>query len=192
MFGWFAVRSDPAGAAQNEGSLGPRRPILLELFTSEGCSSCPPADRLLETFDRTQPVSGADLIVLSQHVDYWNRLGWNDPYSSSLFTERQQEYARRLHLDGAYTPQLVIDGQADVVGSDERAVRAGILRAEARPKTAIPFHAERSGPQVKVSLEVGDRMRQADLYLALANDRAIAGYARRKLGAYFPPRRGGQ
>jgi hypothetical protein len=172
VLGWFAARSGPAEASQNTQMPEPRSPVLLELFTSEGCSSCPPADRLLETFDRTQPVSGADLIVLSEHVDYWNRLGWTDPYSSSLFTERQQEYVRRLHLDGAYTPQLVIDGRADFVGSDERAVRAGILKAEARPKTAITLRAERAGPDVKVSLQVGDRTRQADLYLVLANDPA--------------------
>ena len=145
---------------------------IAELFTSEGCSSCPPADRLLETFDRTQPVSGADLIVLSEHVDYWNRLGWTDPYSSPLFTERQQEYVRQLHLDGAYTPQLVIDGQADFVGSDERAIRAGIQRAETRPKAAILLRAESAGPEVKVSLEVTNQTRRADLYLALANDPA--------------------
>jgi hypothetical protein len=172
VLGWFAARSDPAEASPNAQTPEPRRPVLLELFTSEGCSSCLPADRLLETFDKTQPVSGADLIVLSEHVDYRNRLGWTDPYSSPLFTERQQEYVRRLHLDGAYTPQLVIDGQADFVGSDERAVRAGILRAGARPKTAITLRAERAGPEVKVSLQVGDRIRQADLYLVLANDPA--------------------
>src|SRR3974390_1283177 len=172
VLGWFAARSDPAGAAPNEGSPEARRPILKELFTSEGCSSCPPADRLLEAFDRTQPVSRADLIVLSEHVDYWNRLGWTDPYSSPLFTERQQEYVRRLYLDGPYTPQLVIDGQADFVGSDERAIRAGIQRAETRPKAAILLRAQRVGPEVKVSLEIGDSMRQAELYLALASDHA--------------------
>lgn len=169
---WLAGQSHPARAAQNAETSGPRRPILLELFTSEGCSSCPPADRLLEMLDRSQPVSGAVLIVLSEHVDYWNRLGWTDPYSSPLFTERQQEYVRHLHLDGAYTPQLVIDGQADFIGSDERAIRAGIVRAETRPKAAISVRAQRAGPEVRVSLEVGDRMRPADLYLALANDPA--------------------
>ena len=168
--GGFPGQSDTARAAQNAETPGPRRPILLELFTSEGCSSCPPADRLVETLDRTQPVSGADLIVLSEHVDYWNRLGWTDPYSSPLFSERQQEYVRHLRLNGAYTPQLVIDGEAEFIGNDERAIRTGILRAETRPKTTISVHAQRAGSEVKVSFEVSDRMHPADLYLALAND----------------------
>jgi len=151
---------------------GARRPILLELFTSEGCSSCPPADRLLEAFDRTQPVSGAELIVLSEHVDYWNRLGWTDPFSSALFTQRQQDYVTQLHLDGAYTPQLVIDGQSDVVGSDERAARSAILKAEMRSKAAIALKARHSGANVEVQLGVSGASRGTDVYVVLADDHA--------------------
>ena len=148
----------------------PPRPVLLELFTSEGCSSCPPADRLLESFDRTQPVAGADLIVLSEHVDYWNRLGWVDPFSSAQFTQRQQDYVSRLHLDTAYTPQLVIDGRREVIGSDERAARAAILKSEADAKAAIALGAQRSGGNVKIQLKVAEAARGAVVFVALAND----------------------
>src|SRR6266481_5186145 len=114
-----------------------RVPVLLELFTSEGCSSCPPADRLLEVLDQEQPVAGAELIVLSEHVDYWDRLGWKDPFSSSQYTARQEEYASKFSRDGVYTPQLVVDGRFGFVGSDGREATLAIQRAMREQKIGI-------------------------------------------------------
>src|SRR5580704_6997836 len=123
-----------SAAADNGAS---RVPVLLELFTSEGCSSCPPADRLLEILDQKQPVVGADLIVLSEHVDYWDRLGWKDPFSSSQYTARQQEYTNKFNLNGVYTPQLVVDGRYGLVGSDGREVTDAIQKALRERKIPI-------------------------------------------------------
>jgi len=116
---------------------GNRSPVLVELFTSEGCSSCPPADELLARIEKEQPIAGAEVIVLSQHVDYWNRLGWADPYSSAAFSERQSGYARAFKRDGVYTPQMVVDGRAEFVGSNQDKAYNAIGRAAKTQKTLI-------------------------------------------------------
>src|ERR1044072_3572695 len=115
--------------------------VLVELFTSEGCSSCPPADALLERLDRAQPVAGAQIIVLSEHVDYWNHIGWADPYSSPAFSARQQQYARRFRTQGPYTPQMVVDGRTEFVGSDARSAESSIRDAFGQPKVAVRITA---------------------------------------------------
>jgi hypothetical protein len=132
-----------------------RVPVLLELFTSEGCSSCPPADRLLEILDQKQPVAGADLIVLSEHVDYWDGDGWKDPFSSSQYTARQQEYTNRYNFDGVYTPQLVVDGRFGFVGSDGREASSAIQQAVRERKIPIEIsNVARDGNQVTAHIQL--------------------------------------
>jgi hypothetical protein len=114
-----------------------RTPVLVELFTSEGCSDCPPADAVLEKLDRLQPVRGAELVVLSEHVDYWDGIGWRDPYSLHEYSERQQAYAERFGLNSVYTPQVVVDGHTQLVGSDERGAIRAIEDAAKTPKMTM-------------------------------------------------------
>jgi hypothetical protein len=114
-----------------------RVPVIVELFTSEGCSSCPPADQLLSKLNREQPVPGVEIIPLEEHVDYWDNLGWRDPFSSHAMTNRQNDYGRRLHVADIYTPQAVVGGQLQVLGSDARQLREGIARAAKSSKATV-------------------------------------------------------
>jgi hypothetical protein len=138
---WLArphARDLLAGAGQGPPlAPGERRAVLVELFTSEGCSSCPPADRLLIDLERAQPVAGAEIIPLSLHVDYWDGLGWRDPFSSSEFTVRQEEYRRAFLNPSNYTPQMVVDGAQEFTGSDRGAAMRAIARAVQAAKARV-------------------------------------------------------
>ena len=116
-----------------------RTPVLVELFTSEGCSSCPPADALLEQLDAKQPIAGVDVIVLEHHVDYWDDQGWRDPFSMASATDRQRKYAYVRHGQGdqVYTPQMVVDGGDQFNGSDARRAQQSIENAARNPKSPI-------------------------------------------------------
>ena len=106
--------------------------ILVELFTSEGCSSCPPADNLLRAINGTQPSAGQIIVGISEHVTYWNSLGWSDPFSSDLYTDRQNRYGSRFGLDSVYTPQMVVNGTEQFVGSDQSSLASAIRKEQNR------------------------------------------------------------
>jgi len=114
-----------------------RTPVLVELFTSEGCSSCPPADALLAKLDHDQPIQNAEIIVLGEHVDYWDNLGWHDRFSSHQYTERQSQYSARLGVDGVYTPQMIVDGTDQFVGNDSSHARRSITNAAQKSKLSL-------------------------------------------------------
>ena len=114
-----------------------RTPVLVELFTSEGCSSCPPADALLAMLDHDQPIQLAEIIVLGEHVDDWDNLGWHDRFSSHQYTERQSQYSARLGVDGVYTPQMIVDGTDQFVGNDSSHARRSITSAAQKIKLSL-------------------------------------------------------
>jgi hypothetical protein len=104
--------------------------VLVELFTSEGCSSCPPADALLRELNGTTTGSGQLVVGISEHVTYWNSLGWTDPFSAAVYTDRQNSYGSRFHLDSVYTPQMVVNGEQQVLGSDRNAVLRAVRETD--------------------------------------------------------------
>ena len=172
-------RADEAMTVRAQES-SPGRPsaVLVELFTSEGCSSCPPADSVLTELVRNQPFAGVTIVGMGEHVDYWDRLGWRDPFSSPRFTSRQSEYeARTFHTGSIYTPQVVIDGDFQEIGSDRAAVMRAIARAARLLKadisvTALPSPSmtdRRIRIQVDIPPELA-RHGNADVIVAAVED----------------------
>lgn len=177
----FPRHSLPVAFASDAPQSNSPTPVLVELFTSEGCSSCPPADALLEKLDELQPISGAQAIVLSEHVDYWDHDGWKDAYSSSFVTARQGVYAHRLSVTEPYTPQIVVDGTTQLNGSDGRAVASAIETARARIKIPVRISEVSAANEkaLRVHLVVdalpGDlKARKADIFIAVALDHAAS------------------
>ena len=122
--------------------VSPSQPaVILELFTSEGCSSCPPADALLRNVNLKTAPSGQVIVGISEHVTYWNRLGWKDPYSREDFTERQNTYAARLAVDAPYTPQMVLNGREQFVGSDSARLSRALQAEAGRPASNLRIAA---------------------------------------------------
>lgn len=153
-----------------------RKPVVVELFTSEGCSSCPPADVLLQKLEAQQPVAGAEIIALEEHVDYWNHDGWVDPFSSAQWTQRQQNYTALLKLD-AYTPELVVDGRSQFLGSNPQEAVTEIEKAAQEAKTQVSITAGKSESKnsTRCSVSVGKLAGNAlgdtaEVWLAVTED----------------------
>jgi hypothetical protein len=152
------MKNDPAPSAAPDPA---STPVLVELFTSEGCSSCPPADALLSRLDRTQPVHGANIIVLEEHVDYWDRLGWKDPFSSEAATTRQNEYGEAFGGHQVYTPQMIVDGRTEFVGSSDTDALHAIRSASQTPKPAVQLSWEK-GDTLAIHVEPLNNAGQRD------------------------------
>ncbi|MEL6256064.1 MAG: DUF1223 domain-containing protein [Bacteroidota bacterium] len=141
---------------------------VLELFTSEGCSSCPPADRLLSDVIEDADEKGLEVYALSFHVDYWNRLGWKDPYSSAAYSERQRNYARTLRSN-VYTPQLVVNGKDEFVGSNRAKASMSIKKALDAPvkDLSLDFESKLMGDKLSFTYKSADKMEGKILNVAL-------------------------
>jgi hypothetical protein len=135
-------------------------PVIVELFTSEGCSSCPPADMVVSELVAGDTNLGIPVLCLSEHVDYWNQLGWKDPFSQRLFSERQAWYAQFFRREGPYTPQMIVDGVTQFVGSDGARARAAIATAARKPKAHVDLHWGRT---------ISGRLSRSDLVIEVTD-----------------------
>ncbi len=135
-------------------------PVLVELFTSEGCSSCPPADEVLSKLDKTQSIQGIEVIALGEHVDYWNKLGWIDPYSSAEFSTRQSRYADAFGQESVYTPQMIVDGRDEFAGGNWNKAREAIMKAARLPKAKVQMlaasNSNETNKDLRLSIHISD------------------------------------
>ena len=176
LLGAFA----PAQSAQVNGNAAAPpsevHPVMIELFTSEGCSSCPPADIILRRLDEYQPIEGAQLIVLSEHVTYWDHDGWKDPNSSQSLTDRQSSYEAVLRLPSPYTPQLIVDGAQEVHIDKPQEMEEILKKQRLVPKIPIRITNVAVDPgdpatlKAHIEADPGLEKRHAEVYLALALD----------------------
>ena len=180
IFAVTVVAQGPHGPhSETAGKTAERVPVVVELFTSEGCSSCPPADKILERLTSdggSRELRGADLILLGEHVDYWDYLGWRDKFSSPQFSNRQQNYGKSMHAANIYTPQMVFNGRTEALGSDFKAV-SNAIASEAResrnnPKTRTAVNLKMLNDddfEVRVG-RLPESSHGADLLLAITED----------------------
>jgi hypothetical protein len=168
----FAYSLPFSARAQNAAVTKPSSVAVVELFTSEGCSSCPPADVLLQQINLKQTSAGQLIVGISEHVTYWNGLGWRDPYSSAVFTERQGFYASHLSAEGPYTPQMVLNGRTQFVGSNAGALQRALLDDSRRHHLDVSIVSSRLSPDgidIRFSLK-GPKETPLDIIAVLADD----------------------
>ena len=166
-FGLIVLLLSTVGCTPSAPAAEGKGVVLIELFTSEGCSSCPPADKLLEELAADAKKNGSAVHCLSFHVDYWNRLGWKDPFSDPAFTQRQEAYAKSLRLRGLYTPQMIVNGSDEFVGSD-RSLAAKSIKAALSGKTSITLDLKASadGKNIAVAYKLKEAPEGAVLCVA--------------------------
>lgn len=145
-----------------------KQPVLVELFTSEGCSSCPPADRVLTQLEKEQPNPNAEIITLALHVDYWDNIGWKDEFSSALYSQRQAVYAQAFKLGSNYTPQMIVDGQKEFVGSNMETANQAITNSA----KIVKANVELSNGENNLKIKISDipKHENATIFLAIAED----------------------
>lgn len=162
IFNAFAGKPDPAGKGF----------VVVELFTSEGCSSCPPADELVAKVQKQY--QNEPVYILAYHVDYWNRLGWKDVFSDAAYSQRQEAYAKTLHIPSVYTPQIVVNGQKEFVGSQEGNLRNSIINGLGKSSSAqINLTAlKNTGSKIAVTYTVSAAPKYSEVVLALVQKSA--------------------
>ena len=176
---WLAVGGGTAAAAADGAGATSaisvsRAPFaVVELFTSEGCSSCPPADTVLRGLNASARADGRRVYVLSFHVDYWNRLGWRDPFSDAAYSQRQQRYAQAWASNRIYTPQMVVNGARELVGSRQRTARdvvSAALSAPARVAAGVQASFNAKAQTVDVRWALSSAPQKAKVIVAVTED----------------------
>ena len=172
------------GACGAQAQSAPAKPkvVLVELFTSEGCSSCPPADALLKKMNGVTLSSGQMVVGISEHVTYWNQLGWVDPFSNETYTSRQNGYGERFRLESVYTPQMVVNGERQMSGGDGQAVLKAILADQAASGVTLHIDAVDGGAAAKTMAVTfslaGMTAKGVDVYAVVADDMASSSVLR--------------
>ncbi|MGA7155957.1 MAG: DUF1223 domain-containing protein [Acidobacteriaceae bacterium] len=166
-----APQTTPAATAP--ATTAPPRAVLVELFTSEGCSSCPPADNLLRSIDGTRTDAGSVIVGVSEHVNYWDHDGWTDPFDSAEITDRQNQYGEKFHLPEVYTPQMVVNGETQVSGNDVHALVKAVQAAETKVGATVKIlSATIDGRAVMADISVTGEIPKhgADVFAVVAQD----------------------